>query len=203
MDSIGEVIDGELNKLVVALHNPKVRPNTPQPRLGDFVLIKTRNIQIMGVVSHLLFKSREQPQPLGLPQERIEHVLPDIEDVVYANVLKLASIPVIGYFEDCGVYQFTPPTLPDIHDEAFLAEDETIRRFHLRDDKLEILYFPRLLRDDVENNVEVLAMIYRRLRKVLGLDLDTFLSLMNIAYEETKGTQIPTSFASTLNRLIR
>jgi len=200
--SIGEIVDGELNKLVVALHNPKIKPDAPQPRLGDFVLIKTNEIQIIGVVSHLMFKVREQPQPLGLPPEQVEAVLPDIEDVVYANVLKLAFVPIIGYIEEGEAYQITPPVLPDIHDEVFLVKDEVIRQFHIRNNKLEITYFPRLLKDDVENKVEVLAIIYKRLKKVIDLGLDEFLSLTNAAYEETKGAQLPTSFATTLNRLI-
>jgi hypothetical protein len=200
---IGEVIEGELNKLVVALHSPKVRPEAVQPRLGDFVWIKTNEIRILGVVSHMRFHTREHPQPLGLTPEQVKAVLPDIEDVIYANVMKLVHVPVLGYFEDGKTYHVTPPSLPNIHDEAYIADDNIVKEFHQQENQLCINYLPRLLREDVENKAEVLAVIYKRLHNLLDLELKEFLKQLNSAYQEARGEQLPTSFAMLLNRLIR
>ncbi|MGF3573525.1 MAG: hypothetical protein ACQXXG_08935 [Candidatus Bathyarchaeia archaeon] len=203
MNSIGEVVDGELGKLIIALHNPKVRPDASQPRLGDFITIKTTSIRIVGIVSHMAFKQREQPQPLGLTPEQLKAVMPDIEDIVYANVLKLAYVPVIGYLEDNKAHQITPPLLPDIHDEAFIADDELVKTFHTQQATMITDYLPRLLKEDVENQTEVLAAVYKRLNRVLRLDDSDFLKKVNTAFEEARREQIPASFASTLSRLIR
>jgi len=203
MSSVGEVVDGELGKLVIALHNPKAQPNAPQLRLGDFVTIETSSIQIVGIVSHMAFKQREQPQPLGLTSEQRLSVMPDIEDVVYASVLKLASIPIIGYIEGKEAHQMTPPLLPDIHDEAFLADDAMIKAFHTRPGKVATDYLPRLLREDVENPIEVIASVYKRLNRVLLLGESDFLKKVNAAFEEAREEQITASFASALNRVMR
>jgi len=203
LSSMGEVIEGELTKLVVALHDRKVKPLAAQPRLGDFVWIQTNEIRIFGVVSHMRFHTREHPQPLGLTPEQVKAVLPDIEDVVYASVLKLVDVPVIGYAEGRRVYQMTPPSLPNIHDEVFVADDDLVKDFHQIEDKLHLEYLPRLLREDVENRAEVLAMVYKRLHKILNLSKGEFLKRVNLAYQEARGEQLPTSFASVLNRLMR
>lgn len=203
MSSTGEVVDGELGKLIIALHNPKVRPNAPQPRLGDFITIKTSSILIVGIVSHMAFKQREHPQPLGLTPEQLKAVMPDIEDIIYANVLKLAYIPVIGYIEEDKAHQITPPLLPDIHDEAFIADDQIVKAFHTEQAQAKTDYLPRLLKEDVENQTEILAAVYKRLNKVLKLQDADFLKKVNTAFEEARREQIPASFASTLSRLIR
>jgi len=149
------------------------------------------------------FHTREYPQPLGLAPEQVKAVLPDMEDVVYANVLKLVDVPVIGYMEGGRVYHMTPPSLPNIHDEVFVAGGGPGQGFHQREDELRLGYLPRLLKEDVENRAEVLAMIYKRLCKILNLSMREFLKLVNSAYEEARGEQLPTSFAILLNRLIR
>lgn len=202
MNPIGEVVDGELTKLVVALYNPRLKPDTAQTRLGDFVWIRANDIKIVGVVSHMSFHTREHPQPLGLTPEQVKAVMPDMEDVVYANVLKLAYVPVIGYVEGGRVYHMTPPSLPNIHDEAFPADDELVKEFHQDGAETRLEYLPRLLREDVENQAEVLAMVYKQLHNVLNLDARVFLKNLNSAYAEIGCEQIPTSFAIMLRRLM-
>lgn len=203
MSSVGEVINGQLNKLVVALHNPKVKPDAVQPRLGEFVWIQTGKIRILGVVSHMRFYTREHPQPLGLTPEQVRAAMPDIEDVIYANVMKLVDVPVLGYIEGGKVYHVTPPSLPNIHDEAYLADDDLVKEFHQQENQLQMDYLPRLLREDVENKAEVLALIYKRLHNVLKLESKEFLKQLNLAYQEIRGEELPTSFAIVLNRLMR
>ena len=86
---VGEVIGGSLNLLEIALFSPKTKRELAEVSLGDFIQIKTGNLRIVGVVGFMRFDVIGQVQPVGMAPEERKAILPDLEDVVYGNVLKI------------------------------------------------------------------------------------------------------------------
>ena len=202
-EDVGEVIGGSLNLLEIALFSPKTKRELAEVSLGDFIHIKTGNLRIVGVVGFMRFDVIGQVQPVGMIPEERKAILPDLEDVVYGNVLKIVSLPVIGYFDGNDVVQGLPPRLPDIHDVARLLSTKDIKKFHQINGDTRFDYFNRLLQKDIGIPAILLGHIFRRINITWNINEVTFLQSVQESYTEVHGLDIPAGFAASLRRSMR
>ena len=203
IDHIGEIIRGSLDLLVGALLSKDISRELPEISFGDFLQIKTRNYQIVGVAGFLQFETSGQIQPLGLPPAQRNEILPDLEDVLYANTLKVVSIPVLGYISKGRIYQEIPPQLPDIHDPIMIMGKKTIEEFHQSKSGINLSYLTRLCHSEVQHQTELIGRIYQRIHRDLKIDISRFLNQLQTSYEEATGSSMPAFFAAKLQNVIR
>ncbi|MHA1713554.1 MAG: hypothetical protein ACTSW4_05910 [Candidatus Ranarchaeia archaeon] len=202
LEHVGEIIRGSLNLLVGALISKEVARDLQEVKFGDFLSIQTKNSLIVGVAGFLQFETFGQIQPIGLPPDQRNEILPDLEDVVYANTLKVVTIPVLGYIEGENVYQEIPPQLPDIHDPIMVMTEDQIRKFHETPNGIRLSYLSRLCENDIRYQADLIGRVFRRLEALMQLEITCFLSQLQTSYEEATGDPMPSYFAAKLQRAI-
>ncbi|PZM80934.1 MAG: hypothetical protein DKT66_17015 [Candidatus Melainabacteria bacterium] len=103
-------------------------PDTPKPRFGSFLKIRTvSNLDVLTVVHNVITGSPDavhQPWALGLSREQLREEQPHIFSLLRTEVHAV----VVGYIESGGVFQHLPPVPPEVHDFVYLASDEEIRQ---------------------------------------------------------------------------
>ncbi len=199
--AIGEVIGGNLSSLDVALTHQEVVKDTPLIGLGDYVGINLRErIRVIGVVGSIGFEGYRTIQPLGMPTDVRESVMPDLEDVVYSSVIKKAVVPVLGFFTKGTPIHALPKYLPEIHDIVEILPKNEIRDFHTVEGKFQIGYMSRLLREDIVFPTDLISYVYKTLHSHFNLSERDFLESVKRGFLEARGIDIPAAFASDLNK---
>ncbi len=198
-EAVGEVIGGELAYLLVGLYREK----KDKVNMGDFVVVRSRSGDVVGIVCYLKFHSFIPPRPLGIKPEERRAVLPDVEDTIYVNSMCIAEVLTVGFTRDSEVHHGIPPFLPDIHDPVYIMDENALRRFHLVNGSLRLSYLSRFIEEEIKYKPRVLAMLYRKINRHLNISLNEFLGELNRLSEELKGESASYSLVSLLTRELR
>ncbi len=200
---VGEIIGGAIDNLIGALLRKEVTKNIPDIGFGDFIIIRTADFEIIGIISYLKFETYGQVQPIGLPPSERRAILPDLEDIVNANTRKVVAIPVLGYIQDKNVYHEIPPQLPNIHDPIIPSNDKTTKKFHMTSDKLDLSYLSRIWQQEIKYPAALLGRLYQNLKKTIPISPSIFIDWLQGSYEEAIGDTLPARYAATLQRYLQ
>ena len=153
---------------LVAVYREGEIESPPAPRdcaIGNFVKIGEGDQNIVGIIASSQIVSEEGLGMHFSPAREMGVFTPELLDGA-ARILLVSGIGILGSETDGAVETGIPSLSPAIHDPVSIMSIGDIKRFHLRNGRLNLGYLPLL---PVKNDPGVKAAVSRALRMLVSL----------------------------------